>query len=297
MKNKIKNQSERKKNVMNHSGDAAEQVVRLAMEGGEVILKLTGSAAKELGVFLVAALKNKNGKLKLKGRTRLNALLKSGKDVDVFSIRNSDLKAFAERAKKYGIVYAVVRDRNLNSAGMCDIMVKIDDAPRISTLVESLNIATVSRGRIESHQVMREKTDKTKGAEPDAPDKNDTEKQRNALSGSSEGKSEPEKTETEKPDVSKTMPVKEAERIPFVAGTENALPSEHFSETRANDKKGSPTSKKPSVREKLREIAATQKANENKAQNREEPAAKSKGTQKTTAHTQPPRKPKVRTER
>ena len=33
---------------MNNSGDAAEQVVRLSLEGTEVALKLTGSAAKNV---------------------------------------------------------------------------------------------------------------------------------------------------------------------------------------------------------------------------------------------------------
>lgn len=44
---------------MNHSGDAAEQIVRMSLEGVEVAAKITGSAAKEIGTFLVAALKSK----------------------------------------------------------------------------------------------------------------------------------------------------------------------------------------------------------------------------------------------
>lgn len=42
------NLRERRTNAMNNSGDAAEQVVRLSLEGTEVALKLTGSAAKTL---------------------------------------------------------------------------------------------------------------------------------------------------------------------------------------------------------------------------------------------------------
>ena len=38
---------------MNSSGDAAEQVVRLSLEGTEVALKLTGSAAKNMVVSRV----------------------------------------------------------------------------------------------------------------------------------------------------------------------------------------------------------------------------------------------------
>ena len=42
---------------MNNSGDAAEQVVRLYLEGFEVAAKLTGSAAKEVAVLLISVLK------------------------------------------------------------------------------------------------------------------------------------------------------------------------------------------------------------------------------------------------
>lgn len=37
---------------MNPSGDAAEQVVRLSLEGVEVAAKITGSAAKEVAALL-----------------------------------------------------------------------------------------------------------------------------------------------------------------------------------------------------------------------------------------------------
>ncbi len=49
---------------MNHAGDAAEQVVRMSLEGAEVALKITGVAAKKIWPqpfipFLKAQKKNK----------------------------------------------------------------------------------------------------------------------------------------------------------------------------------------------------------------------------------------------
>ena len=37
---------------MNSSGDAAEQIVRMSLEGTEVALRLTGSAAKNIAAAL-----------------------------------------------------------------------------------------------------------------------------------------------------------------------------------------------------------------------------------------------------
>ena len=64
---------------MNNSGDAAEQIVRLSLEGAEVALKLSGSAAKNIAAAIYAVMKNRD-KNKIKGRQRLTAMLKSGKN-------------------------------------------------------------------------------------------------------------------------------------------------------------------------------------------------------------------------
>ena len=39
---------------MNHSGDAAEQIVRMSLEGVEVAARITGTAAKEVALLLLA---------------------------------------------------------------------------------------------------------------------------------------------------------------------------------------------------------------------------------------------------
>ena len=48
---------------MTNGGDAAEQVVRLSLEGFEVAAKLSGAAAKNIAVLLVSVL-NRNKKQK-----------------------------------------------------------------------------------------------------------------------------------------------------------------------------------------------------------------------------------------
>ena len=50
---------------MNNGGDAAEQVVRLSLEGFEVAARLSGSAAKNIALLLVSVLKQEQ---KTKGK-------------------------------------------------------------------------------------------------------------------------------------------------------------------------------------------------------------------------------------
>ena len=85
---------------MNTSGDAAEQVVRLSLEGMEVAAKITGSAAKEVAALLYAALKNRD-KNKIKGRQRLTSMLRSGKELTIFTVKNKDMARFVADAKRY----------------------------------------------------------------------------------------------------------------------------------------------------------------------------------------------------
>ena len=76
---------------MSVSGDASEQVVRLSLEGFEVLAKLTGSGAKNVAAMLYTIMKDKK---QTKGKTRLNNMLKAGKPLKIFSIKNEDLETF-----------------------------------------------------------------------------------------------------------------------------------------------------------------------------------------------------------
>ena len=66
---------------MNNSGDAAEQVVRLSLEGFEVVAKVSGEAAKNIAVLLLAALKQEQ---KAKGEARLSNLISPAKNLKCF---------------------------------------------------------------------------------------------------------------------------------------------------------------------------------------------------------------------
>ena len=74
---------------MNYSGDAAEQVVRFSLEGMEVAMKITGTAAKEMAILLAAALRAEQ---KTAGKARLSSMLKSGKELTVFSLPQKDIQ-------------------------------------------------------------------------------------------------------------------------------------------------------------------------------------------------------------
>ena len=88
---------------MYNSGDAAEQVVRMSLEGAEVALKITGAAAKNLAAALYTDLKDQK---KTKGKARIEAMLREKRPLKVYTIKKEDCPEFAKQAKGYGILYA-----------------------------------------------------------------------------------------------------------------------------------------------------------------------------------------------
>ena len=144
---------------MNTSGEAADQVVRMSLEVGEAALKISGTGAKHLAVMLYAVLKEKK---KTKGRVRLETLVKSGRPLTVFSVKESDLKQFVQEAKRYGVLYCAVRNPKGSSDGLVDVIVKEEDAPRINRIVDRFQFASVTEAAKIKTEIERTRAEKAK---------------------------------------------------------------------------------------------------------------------------------------
>lgn len=265
---------------MNNSGDAAEQVVRFSLEGTEVALKLTGSAAKNVAAAIYAVLKNRD-KNKIKGHQRLTGMLKSGKELKVFTVSEEHLKQFAREAKRYGVVYCALRGKEKSADGMVDVMVRAEDASKINRIVERFKLATVDAASIKSEiEKSREgRAETEKGSEPFVPEQ-----------------AQPERSQEDRLlDEMLGAPAQREEAAPAnpsAARTDKSLPSEPTSKKPSRTAEGTakPAEERPSVRQELREIKAKQQREAEPA-TREEPAKSGKKKQpQTIQHKQPARK-------
>ena len=131
---------------MNSGGDAAEQVVRLSLEGVEVAAKITGAGAKNIALLLYAALKEEQ---KTKGRARLTSMLKSGKELKVYTITQKDLAKFSQEAKRYGVLYCVLKDKNNKDRNApVDVIARAEDASKIQRITERFRLSTVNNADV-----------------------------------------------------------------------------------------------------------------------------------------------------
>lgn len=265
---------------MNNGGDAAEQIVRLSLEGFEIAAKLTGSAAKNIAVLLASTLKQEiNQTKKTKGKARLTNMIKSGKPLTVFSVQNKDLQKFSEQAKRYGVLYCVLRDRsNSDPNAEVDIIARTEDASKIQRISDRFELGKVDKASIVS-EIEKEKGDaEKKEVEIETPTKSRGEKAMEEAMGKplqKEGNSN---------------------ENPLSAKTEKSPLSERNSETvasRTDEGTAKRTDKKPSVKAKLegyREQSRQQKEPERAEPELSKEKPKAKEANRQTVHHQPKRK-------
>ena len=221
---------------MTTGGETADQMTRMTLQGIEVAanvaLKAGGMSSKSLAAMLYAILTDKN---KVKGKARLNSMLKSGKELKVFAIHHNDLKVFCQEAKRYGVMYCVLKEKN-NIDGICDIMVRAEDASKISRIVDKFELATIDTKAI--NEYVSSKQDKSF---KDVPTLNDDEHDKLVKSLMDSMKKE-EKSFSENPTTART--------------TKDASPFEPTS-VKAG-KEPDIIDKRPSVRKELNEIKKQQ---------------------------------------
>ena len=104
--------------------------MRMSLNGVEVAAKISGKAAERLAVLLYAVLRDQK---KARGKIRLTNMLKSGKELKVFAVKDGELQKFCEEAKEYGVLYCVLKDNEAND-GLTDIMVRAEDLDQYKTL-------------------------------------------------------------------------------------------------------------------------------------------------------------------
>lgn len=149
---------------MNTSGDAAEQIVRMSLEGAEVAAKISGQGAKLIAAQLLVSLKEER---KTRGKARLSSMLKSGRPLKVYEVRQKDLAVFAKEAKRYGVLYCVLKEKgNKSENAMVDVIARVEDASKIQRITDRFQliakdtasvIGEVQKTREETHRGVKEK--------------------------------------------------------------------------------------------------------------------------------------------
>ncbi|NCC68710.1 MAG: PcfB family protein [Clostridia bacterium] len=119
---------------MSQGSEAAELLTKEAIQISEAAIKLSALGAKNLAALCIA-LANENQKLA--GKTNMTRLLKEGKELRVFDVKESDLTQFAEAAKQYGVLFSVIKNGR-DEFGNVDVLTRAEDVSKINRILEKM---------------------------------------------------------------------------------------------------------------------------------------------------------------
>ena len=129
---------------MNLGSDPADQVVRYTLEGTEFALRISGTAAKNFAIFAAAVLRDQK---KTRGKTNLTRLLREDKPLKFFSVSADRMREFAQEAKRHGLLFVPIRDRN--DPNYIEIAIWADDAAKVERIIDRMQLDVVETGEAE----------------------------------------------------------------------------------------------------------------------------------------------------
>ena len=241
---------------MNLGSDPADQVVRYTLEGTEFALRISGTAAKNFAIFAAAVLRDQK---KTRGKTNLTRLLREGKPLKFFSVSADRMREFAQEAKRHGLLFVPMRDRN--DPDHIEIAIWADDSAKVERIIERMQLDVVETGEAEimtdvdhteSEQAQggpdRQPAQAADGPIPFEPDDADYNL------GFTQPAPSPAESETPLPTRSTRTNAPQSEKplTPFAASksrSPNTSPTLHAGEVRAKGER-------PSVQDELRSIKA-----------------------------------------
>ena len=132
--------------------DAANAVMQYAFKGGEMAIKITGAAAKNLALLLTAILQ---GKLRVKGKVNINTLIRQGVPLLSFPVPVEKLKEFCVLAREHGIKYSYLNNTAMTAASV-DFFAAQNDVALLKSVFNKLNLGELPiSGKIESKPMVR----------------------------------------------------------------------------------------------------------------------------------------------
>lgn len=241
---------------MSESSEAAEEIVKFTLEGMEYSLKISGNVSKEVAAALYKIM---NDKQQTSGKTTLVNMMKSGRPVQIFQVQKDRLRDFAKEAKRYGVVYVLVKDKSETDKDF-DIIVKEEDKAKIDRILQKFEHDAPTEEQEEKIKQIINKGEKVEAnkeyLENNSPSKTTNEKVESSVETNNEN--------IVKEDKEFTNEIKENQTNPFLALTEKESQSK-------NSLKKENKEKRKSVRAELKQISNEL---EEKEQRKKEPRSK-----------------------
>ena len=135
------------------SGDAADEVVRIMLNGTEVAVRLAGSGVKNLAAMLIAWSKKEK---KPYGKTNMMRLLKSGDELQVISLDKEQYTKFKSLAKKK-VLYAPFLNTK-EQDGKIEVVIASKSIPLVNHILNKIGYGDVQQSEQEELSKKKQST-------------------------------------------------------------------------------------------------------------------------------------------
>ncbi len=115
-------------------GEAADQMVRMMLSGGEAAVRLGGSALKNLLALTMALAKHDKV---LSGKVNMERMLRETRDLRLFPMSPEQYKQFQKLAKKHKILFSAVKDRD-GTGRVIDVVMPVTELDRANQIFERI---------------------------------------------------------------------------------------------------------------------------------------------------------------
>ena len=115
-------------------GEAADQMVRMMLSGTEVMVRLSGSALKNLLALTMALASNRKT---LSGKVNMGKMLRETRDLRRFPMTPEQYKQFKKLAKKHKLLFSVIRDKD-DKGKVMDVILPVTELDRANAIFERI---------------------------------------------------------------------------------------------------------------------------------------------------------------
>lgn len=119
---------------MDVSAEAADLVVKEGIQATESVVKLAGSALKNVAALLLALKRQDN---KVVGQTNAKRLARDPAPAVVIPLKREDMAQFKKLAKEYGILYFIAQKRG-STAGYVNVVSNQNYAAQLNAVMEAM---------------------------------------------------------------------------------------------------------------------------------------------------------------
>ena len=146
-------------------GEAADQMVRMMLSGGEVTVRLGGSALKNLLALTMALAKNNQT---ISGKVNMTKMLRETRDLRLFPMTPEQYQQFQKHAKKQKILFSAIKDKD-DKGKLIDVVMPVTELDRANLIFERVMYQDPTRQAPEREESPATSPEETR--EEQAPDR------------------------------------------------------------------------------------------------------------------------------